>query len=191
MIDPLVRFAEDRARARDREDPFANLCTVVTVTASGEPAARVLVLREVEDRLAIFVNATSPKVAEFSASSTVAVLAYLPSVTVQYRLRCALQQIPPETVRAAWQMRPDIPKRMDWLYETHAQSSPIDGRPTLIEALAAVRLPEPLAAPETAVGYVLEAVEVERLDLAGAGGVHDRRRYTRASGAWLETVLVP
>ena len=191
MADPLARFAEDRALARDREDPCANLCTVATVTASGEPAARVLVLREVEDRLAIFVNATSPKVAEFSASSTVAVLAYLPSVTVQYRLRCALQQIPPETVRAAWQMRPDIPKRMDWLYETHAQSSPIDGRPTLIEALAAVRLPEPLAAPETAVGYVLEAVEVERLDLAGAGGVHDRRRYTRASGAWLETVLVP
>ena len=50
MVDPLARFADDRARARDRDDGWANLCAVATVTAAGEPAVRVLVLREVEDR---------------------------------------------------------------------------------------------------------------------------------------------
>ena len=191
MVDPLARFAEDRARARDRDDGWANLCAVATVTAAGEPAVRVLVLREVEDRLGIFVNGTSPKVGEFAQSGTVAVISYLPSVTVQYRLQCGLERMPPEVVHNAWQMRPDVPKRMDWLYAGHPQSSTVDGRAALLDALERVSLPDPLVAPQTASGYFLDPVTVERLDLAGDGGVHDRRQYRREPAGWAETVLVP
>ena len=191
MVDPLARFADDRARARDRDDGWANLCAVATVTAAGEPAVRVLVLREVEDRLGVFVNATSPKVDEFGRSATVAVMSYLPSVTVQYRLRCTLERMPPEVVRTAWQLRPAVPKRMDWLYAVHPQSTTVGGRAALLDALDGVRLPDPLVAPETASGYFLDPVAVERLDLAGDGGVHDRREYVRETVGWVETVLVP
>lgn len=191
MIDPLARFAEDRARAREGDDAWANLCVVATVTAMGEPALRVLVLREVDGRLGVFVNATSPKVGEFRQAPTVAVLTYLPSVTVQYRLQCTLERMPVETVHGAWQMRPEVPKRMDWLYAAQAQSTPTPDRAALLAALEAVPLPEPLVAPETASGYFLDPVAVERLDLAGAGGVHDRRRYTREGVGWEEAVLVP
>ena len=191
MIDPLARFAQERASARERDDPWANLCAVASVTATGEPAVRVLVLRELDGRLGIFVNATSPKVGEFSHSSTVAALTYLPSIGVQYRLRCALEQMAAADVHAAWQMRPPVPKRMDWLYASHAQSSPVVGREVLLGMVESVALPDPLVAPASAVGYWLEPVEVERLDLAGDGGVHDRRRYTRDGVGWRETVLVP
>ena len=191
MTDPLARFAEERERARERDDAWANLCAVATVTAAGEPAVRVLVLREVDDRLGVFVNDTSPKAGEFGQSETVAVLTYLPSLTVQYRLQCALERMPPETVHAAWQMRPAVPKRMDWLYAARPQSSPVADRAALLDALEAAPLPEPLVAPETAAGYFLDPVTVERLDLAGDGGVHDRRRYRRAPGGWVETILVP
>lgn len=191
MIDPLARFAEDRARARERDDGWANLCAVATVTATGEPSVRVLVLREVDDRLGVFVNATSPKADEFARSATVAVMTYLPSLTVQYRLQCALEQMAPETVHTAWQMRPAVPQRMDWLYTQHAQSSPVADRAALLEALEAAPLPEPLVAPESATGYFLDPVAVERLDLAGDGGVHDRRHYRYEPQGWVETILVP
>ena len=191
MTDPLVRLAEDRATARDREDAWANLCAVATVTGTGEPTVRVLVLREVDDRLAIFVNATSPKVSEFARSPTVAAMTYLPSISVQYRLQCGLERMPAETVHAAWRMRPPVPKRMDWLYGTHPQSSPMPGRPALLKRLEALALPDPLVAPDSAVGYFLEPVTVERLDLASDSGVHDRRCYARAGQGWVETVLVP
>ena len=191
MIDPLARFAEDRASARALEDAWANLCAVATVTGTGEPTVRVLVLREVDDRLAIFVNATSPKVSEFARSPTIAAITYLPSISVQYRLQCGLEQMAAAGVHAAWQMRPAVPKRMDWLYGTHPQSSPMPSRPALLEHLEALSLPDPLVAPDSAVGYFLEPATVERLDLASDGGVHDRRRYARDGRGWAETVLVP
>jgi len=203
-VNPLRRLDEDRRQARQQRDPWADLCIVSTVTTDGEPAGRVLVVRELDSGtrgtsasrpespvLGIFVNASSPKVDEFSNSSTVAVLIYLPSLMVQYRLRCTLEPIESAVVHQAWQMRPEIPKRMDWVYETHPQSSEIASRDTLVDAVASRSREEPLLAPDSAVGYVFQPSEVERLDLSGGDAPHDRRRYTVLEGDWVEAVLVP
>ena len=195
-VDPLRRLHEDRVQARGRRDPWAELCVVSTVTAAGEPSARVLVVRELDTGTAdpsigIFVNASSPKVEEFSNASTVAVLIYLPSVMVQYRLRCTLDPIDPSLVHQAWQMRPDVPKRMDWLYETHPQSTEIASRRSLIDAVSVESGERPLAAPESAVGYLFQPFEVERLDLSHTDAPHDRRRYSLQDGEWAEAILVP
>ncbi len=203
-MNPLGRLGEDRRQAREKRDPWADLCIVSTVTADGEPSARVLVVRELDPAtrrppasklespaLGIFVNASSPKVDDFSNSTSIAVLIYLPSVMVQYRLRCTLAPIEPAIVREAWQMRPETPKRMDWVYETHPQSSEIASREALIEAVASQAREEPLLAPESAVGYVFEPFEIERLDLSDGDAPHDRRRYETRDGDWVETVLVP
>ena len=197
-MDPIGRLHQDRRQARQRKDPWAELCVVSTVTAEGEPSARVLVVRELDlgngtadPSLGIFVNASSPKVDEFSRSSSVAVLIYLPSVMVQYRLRCTLDAIDPTIVREAWQMRPEIPKRMDWVYETHPQSSEIVSRNALIDAVASKSQAESLLAPDSAVGYLLQPIELERLDLSRGDEPHDRRRYSACGGHWVESVLVP
>ncbi len=212
-MDPLGRLHKDRCQARQRQDPWAELCVVATVTAKGEPSARVLVLRELHlgtettspsatqrdqrhtetanPALGIFVNAGSPKVEEFSHSSTVAVLIYLPSVMVQYRLRCTLSAIDPIVVREAWQMRPEGSKRMDWLYETHPQSTEMASRRTLLDAVSSESRAQPLLAPESAVGYLFQPIEVERLDLGRGDAPHDRRRYSAREGDWVEAVLVP
>lgn len=203
-MDPLGRLQEDRRQARQRQDPWAELCVVATVTAGGEPAARVLVVRELDPgtesgslsapqtpALGIFVNASSPKVEEFSQSSSIAVLIYLPSVMVQYRLRCTLDAIDPVTVRDAWQMRPDGSKRLDWLYETHPQSTEIASRRTLLDALAPEFREQPLVAPESAVGYLFQPLELDRLDLSRGDAPHDRRRYSARGGDWVEVFLVP
>lgn len=191
---PLALLASDRRRAGEQNDPWANLCALATVTADGEPAARVLVLRDLGDRLGVFLNATSPKADELRRSNRVAVLIYLPAVSVQYRLQCALAPIAAEVVHGAWRQRPEMPKRMDWFYETHPQSSAFGSREALLDALADVA--SPAAAPASAVGFFLVPEEVERLLLAPGGsppsGPHDRRRYVlQGDGNWLETTLVP
>ena len=197
-MDPIGRLHQDRRQARQHKDPWAELCVVSTVTAAGEPSARVLVVRELDldtgaadPSLGIFVNTSSPKVDEFSRSSSVAVLIYLPSVMVQYRLRCTLDAIDPTIVREAWQMRPETPKRMDWVYETHPQSSEIASRDALIDAVASKSRAECLFAPDSAVGHLLQPIELERLDLSRGDEPHDRRRYSVREGNWVEAVLVP
>ena len=190
----MALLRADRAAARVQDDPNANLCVLASV-AGGEPQARTLVLRDVEaaapdspSRLGIFVNRHSPKHAELAQSKSVAVLVYLPSLGLQYRLRCALEAIPQAIVHANWQLRPPTPKRLDWLYAEHPQGSVVESRRKL-EALLDSPLPE--AAPDSAVGYYLAPDTVDRLHLNQPNGLHDRRRYQHRDGAWQEAVLVP
>lgn len=187
MTDPIAALHADRARARGADDPMANLCMLATVGAS-KPEVRTLVLRDVEGRLGLFFNASSPKAREIRQSATVAVLVYLPSLSLQYRLRARLADIPAATVHTQWRLRPDVPKRMDWLYEQRAQSSPVESRDALVASLG-VDVPD--RAPTSAIGFYLVPETVERLDLGQANGVHDRRRYTLQGERWTEQVLVP
>ena len=146
-------------------------------------------LRDVAERLAVFVNATSPK---FEHLSRVSVVVWLPTLNVQYRLACGTEPVPAELVAESWQLRPDAPKHLDWLYtRVQAQGSPVDSREGLLEMLASLPLPEPLVAPDTARGVFLLPERIERLDLNQENGVHDRRRYTLGNPTWREEVLVP
>ena len=190
MSDPLEKLAQDRSRAFAEKDPCAGLCTLASLDGAGWPDARTLVLRDLDGRLAVFVNATSPK---FAHLDRVSVVVWLPTVNVQYRLRCTTTPVPQATVQESWQLRPDPPKRMDWLYTTRqAQSTPVASRDELLKVLAGLELPEPLVAPDTARGLFLHPELIERLDLGMENGVHDRRRYRPGNpGGWIEEVLVP
>lgn len=169
---------------------MAAVCTVANVDNEGKVQIRTLVLRNVDDDLAIFINATSPKWT--ALQNTFSVQTYWPSVSLQYRLQVSSVQIEKELVHDSWQMRPDVPKRMDWLYQQHrGQSSTVDSRQALLDLLDEVSLPEPLSAPEHASGLRLLPHEIERLDLSQDNGVHDRRRYRLIQDQWTVTTLVP
>ena len=188
--DPMHLFAQERQQAWDAQDPSAALCTVANVNQAGEAELRTLVLRDVDGELAIFVNATSPKWPQLQAG--LALQTYWPSVQVQYRLRMACTEIPSEVVHESWALRPQSPRRMDWLYHhIQPQSSSIESRERLLSELANLDEQEPLVAPPEARGLSLTAIEVERLDLNQPNGVHDRRRYRRTDSGWTATVLVP
>ena len=183
---PLSRLRDDRARAGELGDAHANLCVLATVDSLNQPQLRTLVLRDLDDRLAVFVNATSPK---WPSMRRVAVLVYLESLGVQYRLDCDSEPVSASTVRTHWRLRPDIPKKMDWLYERHPQSSQFDSREQLLAALAA--LPEPTDAPDSARGLYLAPQRIERLNVNHASGVHDRRQWQLENGTWRERTLAP
>ena len=187
-VNPLHRLREDRACARELNDPYAELCALATVDSHRNPQVRTLVLRDLDGRLAVFVNASSPK---WPSMDRVAAVLFLASLNIQYRLGCRTEPVPGETVQASWQLRPETPKRLDWLYEMRPQSSVLASREQLLAELAAAPVPDPPVAPDSARGLYLVLEEIERLDLSHDGGIHDRRRWTLAKGEWREQVLVP
>jgi pyridoxamine 5'-phosphate oxidase len=189
--DPLGLLRQDRERARSLEDPCAALCTLANVDADGVPHARTLVLRDLDGRFGVFVNGTSPKFTAIAAGP-VSVVVWLPSISIQYRLACATEPIPHETVAESWHLRPEVPKRMDWLYETsQPQSTVLESRDRLLELLDAITLEDDATAPAGAGGFFLNPLVMERLDLGMPDGVHDRRRYTLGNPVWQEDVLIP
>ncbi len=191
--DPLEMLADDRKKARDAEDPWANLCVLSTIDSTGEPKARVTVLRDLQRRLAIFINGTSPKHAELTNSQRCGVLAYYASLGVQYRLTVTFEAVPTDIVRSNWLARPRIPKVMDWMYERgHRQSSEavsaahIDEHYHTLDA----SLPGDVEAPVHALGYYLVVEQIDRLELAD-DRVHSRQRFRRIEASWQATALIP
>ena len=186
---PIDQFKADRDAARAAKDPMANLCTVANVSADGAEL-RTLVLRDVGEDLAIFINSTSPKWAPLLEGASV--MTYWPSVQIQYRLQVATEPVDADFVAESWQLRPDAPKRMDWFYTNQqAQSTDIGSRERLVEEALGLELPEPLIAPETARGLLLKPYRIERLDLTQDNGIHDRTRYQWSEDRWTGTTLVP
>jgi pyridoxamine 5'-phosphate oxidase len=193
MQDPVALLRNDRARARDAGDAWANLCVLATVDADRNPQARVVVLRDIERRFAVFINGTSPKCAELQRSKRQAALVYLASLAVQYRLDVRLEPVPAEIVRSSWLERPRIPKVMDWLYERiQPQSTPLESRQHLMDHYAAVdeSLAENVTAPPNALGYYLVIDRIDRLELSG-DRPHSRTAFKHTASGWHTTTLVP
>lgn len=189
MTDPVRLLKADRDHARNAGDPWADLCVVASISPSGEPRSRVLVLRDLDDQLALFFNASSPKSEEFKRSESLSILLYLHALKVQYRLTATFAEVDPNVIAKSWKLRPLVPRKLDWLYATRPQSSSVPSREALLDAID--RIPETTTAPPTARGYALVPTEIERLDLDQPNGIHDRRRYKRLGDNWHETVLIP
>lgn len=193
MADPLALLADDRRKARVAGDPWANLCVLATIDARQIPQARVVVLRDLEQRLAVFINGTSPKHAQLRQSRQHAILVYLASLGVQYRLTASFDPVPPALVRKSWLDRPRIPKVMDWLYEQfQGQSSTVASRDQLEERYAVIdaQLARDVEAPAGVLGFYLAVEFVERLELAG-DRIHGRRSYRCDGAVWHASELIP
>lgn len=185
--DPVAWLVTDRAAAREQNDGWAAVCALGTVNAAGDAEQRTLVLRETHNQLSLFFSATSPKWRELQQRPTASVVIYMPSTQVQYRLRVAWQRIDDAVVRESWQLRPDIPKKLDWLYQNHPQSSAVDR--ALLEAELAAEQPVPVDAPPTAIGVYLQPLRIERLELSS--GVHQRDLFELVDGVWQHSHRVP
>ncbi len=186
----FARFTSDRQQAFAASDPMAAVCTVANTDGRGHIQMRTLVLRDVADRLAIFINETSPKWAALQQQASL--VTYWPSQQLQYRIQAETEEVDPDIVSESWQLRPPAPKQMDWFYSQHLpQSTAVTSREDLLTQVAAQKLPDPLIAPTTARGLFLKPVVIERLDLNQENGIHHRRRETLLNDQWVEEILVP
>lgn len=189
--DPIEQLKRDRTEARQLEDPMVDRCVLGSITSSATPALRTLVLRDIENRLAIFYSRTSAKQTEFMRlTNKVTILVFLPSIGVQYRIQANLDEVPRELIEQHWHMKPNAAKRMDSIYEKHPQSAVIEDF-SAFETLYAATVP-PIKPPRNAVGSFLDAYQVEYLRLQVDPHFHDRLLFTRrVQGDWVRVRLVP
>lgn len=187
----LARFHAERAQASEAEDPMAALLSLATVNPAGDPEVRTLVLRELQDQLAIFINRTSPKWQALQTNTKLQFMTYWPSRMLQYRFDCNWSEIDQTLVHPSWLLRPESPRRLDHVYETQApQSTVVGDRNRLLAHATAVPSTQLETPTASATGLFLHPVCVERLDLNKQGQPHDRCRY-RSDNDWQEEVLVP
>lgn len=188
--DPLELLDEDRAKARQANDPLVNRCVLGTVDRNGQVALRTLVLREIDDRLALFYNRTSSKHIELMNDGyRGSLLIFLPSIGVQYRIKSRFEEISESVMERHWQLKPDAAKRMDSIYQVYPQSSRINNRYEF-EGIFSITIP-PREAPRNGIGVFVVPESIERLELRTDPQMHDRKVFVLEDDDWYVHRLVP
>lgn len=195
--DPIQQIAQDRAKARSQSDQNADVCFMAITAEDGSATVRTLVLREIrENRFGVFLNKSSPKWRDLSATGNYEVLLFYPTVGRQYRLRGDFEEMPTAQLDSHWQLRPEGSRYLDHYYEERQpQSSVIDSREVFLSQIEELRQKYPavdeLPMSPSAIGLDLVITSIDMLDLSSTDRLHDRRRFTLAEDAWVEQVLVP
>ena len=187
---PLNLLASDRDTARQAGDSLVDRCFLGTLNRRGRVSMRTLVLREVDERLAVFYSRSSAKHAELrSSNNRASILILLPTVGVQYRIEVRLEEIARSTLELHWQLKPNAAKRMGAIYERRPQSTVIDNFEAF-ETLFAAAVP-PRQSPPNSVGCFVHPLQVERLELRTEPHLHDRKLFELRGDAWHVCQLVP
>src|SRR5215468_1044899 len=105
--DPLVEFRRWFQAAVDAQIPTVNALTLATVDERGRPAARVVLLKEVDDRgFVFFTNYDSRKGKDLAAHPFAALVAFWEPLHRQVRIEGAIERIAPADSDAYFATRP-------------------------------------------------------------------------------------
>lgn len=197
MPNPMKLLMEALGGARRAGDPGADSLTLITIDSDGFPVARVLTIRGIsEAAIAVTANRHSPKIQQLEANGRYEAHLFWPTVLGQVRIRGAYRLEDPPELAEGWRRRAYGGKIID-LYAIHGrpQSSVIGSRELMLQELAELRrrfpADRPIEKPAEIVNVVLLPDFLELWIGDAADRMHDRRRYTRTGGGWLEDVIVP
>jgi len=189
--DPFRQFAHWFDAAVAAKVPEPNAMTLATVDAAGRPAARIVLLKEVDARgFTFYTNYRSRKGRELAAQPQAALLFFWPDLERQVRVDGTVEKVDTATADAYFRVRPKLSRIGAW---ASPQSEPLADRAALEArfAEANVRFPEEeVPRPPHWGGYRLlpEAFEFWQ---GRASRLHDRIVYTREEDRWRIGRLAP
>ncbi len=188
--DPLAQLQAwlEEARAVVGEP---HVMTLATATPDGKPSARVVLLRELDERgLTFFTNRTSRKGDDLSANPRAAVAMHWWELGRQVRVEGGVEEITPEESAAYWSTRPRGSQIAAW---ASPQSQTLTDRAELEERVAEAEgrfEGHEVPLPPFWGGYRLIPESIE-LWTHRDDRLHDRVRYTREDGGWRSERLAP
>ena len=190
--DPIKQFDNWFAAAVAANIHDANAMALATATADGKPSARIVLLKDFDERGFVFyTNYTSEKGRQLEQNPRAALVFYWMEVERQIRIEGAVEKVPHEESEHYFRTRPAGAQIGAWA--SH-QSAAIDGRRVLDARLA--EMTQRFAGGEIPLpphwgGYRLTPETVEFWQ-GRANRLHDRFRYSRQpDGSWIIDRLAP
>jgi len=191
-VDPLVQFERWLHDAQAAELPLANAMTLATVTASGAPSARVVLLKGIEQGGFVFyTNYLSRKGRELAARPLACLVFLWAELERQVRVEGRVAQVPADASDAYYESRPLGARLSAW---ASAQSEAVAGRTVLEQAFGAMQAKHGDRPPRPPYwgGYRVEPDALEFWQ-GRADRLHDRLLYRRAArgAGWTLERLAP
>jgi pyridoxamine 5'-phosphate oxidase len=188
--DPLRQFErwfEDALRAKL---PLPNAMTLATVTPSGAPSARIVLLKGLEQGGFVFyTNYLSRKGRELERNAKACLVLLWSDLERQVRIDGTVQKVTSAESDAYYATRPLGARHSAW---ASAQSETVSSRETLEKAMAdtKARHGENPSRPPHWGGYRVIPLEIEFWQ-GRSDRLHDRLRYRRAGTSWTIERLSP
>ena len=191
MENPIQKFATwiGEAHSSGIKEPTA--MTLATATSSGAPSARIVLLKEYDERGFVFyTNFTSRKGAEFLENPQAALVFYWAALDKQVRIEGTLSPVSDAEADAYFATRERHRQAGAW---ASLQSQPLDKRETLlarVEEIEAQYQGRDIPRPPHWTGMRLAPQRIEFWHQRDAR-LHDREVFTRSGDGWDHTLLYP
>ena len=187
-IETLARWV-DEARSAGEVEPTA--MTLATVSANGDVAARVVLMKALDERGVVFyTNLDSVKGQHLRAHPRCAACFYFSRLERQVRVEGVVTQVDPDESDAYFASRHRGSQIGAW---ASAQSRPLQSREQLEEKVAQLEARYdgiPVPRPPHWGGLRITPVAIE-LWQGMASRLHERWRYEQGVDGWTRTLLSP
>jgi pyridoxamine 5'-phosphate oxidase len=189
--DPLALFRAWFAEAQAARLPMPEAMALATATADGRPAARMVLLRGLDERgFVFFTNYHSRKGAELAANPRAALLFYWAALERQVRVEGRVEAVGADESDAYFRTRPRGSRVGAW---ASPQSEVIPDRGFLEERARAFseRYPGEEVPRPPNWGGLRVVPEVIEFWQGQPDRLHDRLRYRREGPGWVRERLAP
>jgi len=189
--DPIAMVERWLRTAVEAKLSSPNAMTLATVDGRGRPAARIVLLKDLDARgFTFYTNYDSRKGKDLAAHAFAALVLFWEPLHRQIRIEGSIERVSADESDAYFASRP---RGSQIGAIASPQSQPIDNRKVLEDKVADIERVVGAGVPERPVfwGGYLVVPDLVELWQGQASRLHDRVRYRMIDGAWVKDRLAP